>query len=186
MKKNAVTGAIIAIIAAVVTLVTPAVAQASPYCGIYWGSLAKDGTGQSLPGAGALTNVRAGQHDCYDRLVIDFNGPASGYHVEYVGGVPQQALGNDLVLRGGAFLNIVLRTTAYNIDTGAATYAPENRTELVNVQGWRTLQQVSFGGSFEGYTTVGVGVRARLPFRVFTLPGPDSASRLVIDVAHSW
>ena len=30
------------------------------------------------------------------------------------------------------------------------------------------------------------GVRARLPFRVFTLTGPDSGSRLVIDIAHTW
>jgi hypothetical protein len=186
MKKNVVTGAVVAIIVAVATLVTPAAAQASPYCGIYWGSAGKDSTAEPLPGVGAVINVRAGQHDCYDRLVIDFNGSASGYHVEYVAGVPKQALGDYLVLRGGAFLNIVLQTTAYDIDTGDATYDPQDRAELVNVQGWRTLQQVSFGGSFEGSTTVGAGVRARLPFRVFTLPGPDSRSRLVIDIAHRW
>ncbi|MDQ1596268.1 MAG: hypothetical protein QOH40_2824, partial [Arthrobacter pascens] len=40
--------------------------------------------------------------------------------------------------------------------------------------------------SFEGYTTLGLGVRARLPFKVFTLAGPGSGSRLVIDVAHHW
>jgi hypothetical protein len=33
---------------------------------------------------------------------------------------------------------------------------------------------------------LGLGVRARLPFRVFTLDGPGSMSRLVIDVAHHW
>jgi hypothetical protein len=41
-------------------------------------------------------------------------------------------------------------------------------------------------GSFEGLTTIGLGVRAKLPFRVFTLNGPDGHSRLVIDVAHRW
>jgi hypothetical protein len=45
---------------------------------------------------------------------------------------------------------------------------------------------VAWGGSFEGYTTIGVGVRARRPFRVFGLPGPDTGSRLVIDIAHRW
>jgi hypothetical protein len=41
-------------------------------------------------------------------------------------------------------------------------------------------------GSFEGQTTIGLGVRARLPFRVFTLDGPGNGSRIVIDVAHHW
>jgi hypothetical protein len=35
-------------------------------------------------------------------------------------------------------------------------------------------------------TKLGLGVRARLPFRVFTLAGPGSGTRLVIDVAHQW
>jgi hypothetical protein len=66
------------------------------------------------------------------------------------------------------------------------TYTPANRTELVNVSGYRTFRQVAWGGSFEGQTTIGLGVRARLPFRVFTLDGPGSGSRIVIDVAHRW
>ena len=36
------------------------------------------------------------------------------------------------------------------------------------------------------YTTLGVGVRARLPFRVTMLPGPGGHTRLVLDVAHRW
>ncbi len=43
-----------------------------------------------------------------------------------------------------------------------------------------------FGGSFEGYTTFAVGVRATLPFRVFILAGPGSHSRVVLDIAHRW
>jgi hypothetical protein len=45
---------------------------------------------------------------------------------------------------------------------------------------------VLFDGSFEGQTQLGIGVRARLPFRVFSLDGPGTGSRLVIDVAHQW
>jgi hypothetical protein len=51
----------------------------------------------------------------------------------------------------------------------------------VNVSGYRTFRQVAWAGSFEGQTNIGLGVRARLPFRVFTMPG-----RLVVDVAHLW
>jgi hypothetical protein len=64
---------------------------------------------------------------------------------------------------------------------GRPTYRYANARELVNVAGYRTFRQVAWAGSFEGYTTAGLGVRARLPFRVFTLPG-----RLVVDVAHRW
>jgi hypothetical protein len=56
----------------------------------------------------------------------------------------------------------------------------------VNVAGWRTFRQVSIDGQFEGFQTVGLGVRARLPFRVFVLAGPNIYSRMVIDVAHRW
>jgi hypothetical protein len=45
---------------------------------------------------------------------------------------------------------------------------------------------VVYAGSFEGYTTLGVGTRARLPFRVFALAGPGGDTRIVVDVAHRW
>ena len=52
--------------------------------------------------------------------------------------------------------------------------------------GYQTFRQVAYAGSFEGYTSIGLGVRAWLPSRVFTLDGPGSGSRLVVDVAHFW
>jgi hypothetical protein len=167
-----------------VALVTPAAAQAGSWCGIRWGSLDK---ASSTGGGSPLINVRAGRHQCYDRLVLDFRGPgSSAARVGYVPAVPYQARDGSLALRGGAFLNIVLLTTSYDINTGASTYTPANGNELVNVSGWQTFRQVADGGSFEGYTTIGLGVRARLPFRVFSLAGPGDHSRLVIDVAHHW
>ena len=54
--------------------------------------------------------------------------------------------------------------------------------------GYSTFRQVAWAGSFEGYTTLALGVRARLPFRVFVLPARPGPTRtaLVIDVAHRW
>jgi hypothetical protein len=52
--------------------------------------------------------------------------------------------------------------------------------------GFRTFRDVVYGGTYEGYSSIGLGVRARLPFRVFKLDGPGTGSRLVIDVAHQW
>lgn len=169
-------------VAAGLGLIVPTTAQAAPYCGITWGSAPKSVDGNPTPWW-PIVNVRGGQNTCYDRLVIDFRGRPSAYRVQYVPAVTQQGSGAVLPLRGGAFLQIDLQSATYDINTGAPTYRPANPKELVNVSGWTTFRQVASGGSFEGYTTIGLGVRARLPFRVFTLTDPG---RIVIDVAHHW
>ncbi|MCZ2404192.1 hypothetical protein IV498_13635 [Paenarthrobacter sp. Z7-10] len=155
-------------------LVAPSSASAAPYCGITWGSLAKASSGQT---SAPIVGVRAGQHPCYDRLVLDINGKHAGYDVRYVSHVYRQAKGDVVPLRGGAYLNITVH---------APSFIPANRTDIVPVNGYRTFRQVAFAGSFEHVTTIGLGVRARLPFRVFTLDGPGGMSRLVIDVGHLW
>lgn len=166
-------------------LIAPsASAHPRPFCGIYWGSLAKS-TGTT--GAdGDIRNVRTGRHACYDRLVVDIDGPdPGGYLVRYVDEVRTEGGGFLVPLRGGARLEIIVRAPAYD-DLGRSTYDPANPNELRNVTGYRTFRQVAYAGSFEGQTTIGLGVRARLPFRVFTLDGPGGWSRVVIDVAHLW
>ena len=164
-------------------LTSAASASAAPYCGIVWGSLTKSGNVETAPN---LTGVRAGRHDCYDRLVLDLRGGSSaGFHVSYVDAVYADASGALVPLRGGARLQIVVYASSYDVN-GQRTYTPANPRELANVTGYQTFRQVADAGSFEGQTTVGLGVRARLPFRAFVLAGPDGGSRLVVDVAHLW
>lgn len=177
--------AVAATVAAMAVVAPSASAQSAPYCGITWGSLDK---AAGTLATDTLLNVRAGQHGCYDRLVFDVSdtdGAPVGYTVGYVPSVTEDGSGYVVPLRGGAFLQIVLQVPSYDSD-GNPTYNPANPDELVNVGGWRTFRQIADAGSFEGYTTVGLGVRARLPFRVFTLDGPGGNSRVVIDVAHRW
>lgn len=164
-------------------LVTAPAADAHPYCGIRWGSLAKhlDGTDTY---ASHLVDVRAGQHRCFDRLVVDLDAGTTATWVRYVDRVRRPGSGTVVPLRGGARLQIVT-ARAYDED-GNPTYTPARPRHLVPVAGYRTFRQVAFAGSFEGETTLGLGVRARLPFRVFTLDGPGDGSRLVVDVAHRW
>ncbi len=73
-----------------------------------------------------------------------------------------------------------------NREAPTPTYAPHDRLHAVDVTGFRTFRQVAFLGTFEGQTEIVLGVRARLPFRVFFLSGPGAGSRVVIDVAHRW
>lgn len=172
--------------------VLPAVAGAAsdgPYCGISWGSRAK--ATPEMTGA-PLTGVRVGRHDCFDRLVVDVVGrPAAGYRVEYVN-PPYRAEGSGDArsVAGGAVLRVIVRAPAYD-DSGLSTVpwggsAVVMRPDQFQAGGFRTFRDLVWGGSFEGQSSFGLGLRARLPFRVIQLDGPAAGTRLVIDVAHQW
>ena len=156
--------------------------SANTVCPTTWGSGAKTAPSTAVS---PMTNVRGGQSTCYDRLVLDFRGKTTGYHVRYVNQVTMDGSGRIVPVRGGAKIQVTAFGPSYD-DNGNSTYNPANRRELVNVTGYRTFRQVAWAGSFEGNTDLGLGVRARLPFRVFYLDGPGNGSRLVIDVAHTW
>lgn len=163
-------------------LVAPAPASAAS-CAVTWGSLTT--SVDTLSGA-TLSGVRTGRHACYDRLVVDLGpGAAPGYRASYVSRITQDGSGNVVPTRGGAALQLVVHARAYD-DAGRATYQPRNPTEVAAVGDYQTFRQVVWGSSFEGDSTLGLGVRARLPFRVSTLPSAGGGSRLVVDVAHHW
>ena len=165
-----------------IALAVPAQAVA-PYCGITWGSTVEHGA-TTLPAPGAsLVAVRTGRHDCYDRLVLDVRGVGAltTWRAEYVPAVSEDPSDRPVALRGGAFLHISLGTSQ--------GFQPANPRELAAVSGFTTFRQVASAGSFEGVTSIGLGVRARLPFRVLTVSGiPASANgvRVTVDVAHRW
>jgi hypothetical protein len=174
---------------AIAATALPATAQAAPYCGLAWGSLPEVSTGAD--DTDMVVDVRSGRHACYDRLVVDLLGQDttfSSYNVRYVPVVREDGSGHAVPVRGAADLQVTLKAPAYDGD-GNATFDPANPREVVAVGGYSTFRQVASAGSYEGYTTLALGVRARLPFRVFTLPGvagSDFGPRLVIDVAHRW
>jgi hypothetical protein len=152
--------------AAGIAVAVPTYAGAASSCNVSWGSGAKAVQNNSH---GTLSAVRAGRHTCFDRLVLDDSTSGIGYRVSYVKAVHDQGRGAVVPLRGGAFLEVV--------DQSQVT----KRIAMPDVRGYTTFRQVGWGGSFEGYSTVGLGVRARLPFRAFR-----SGTHLVIDVAHRW
>lgn len=164
------------------TAVAAPVPSSAAYCGLVWGSLPESESGTSRA---TVTDVRAGRHACFDRLVIDVKGRIRGYDVRYVRAVYTEGQGRRVPLSGDADLRIIVKAPAYDSD-GDATYSPDSRTHAVDVAGFRTFKQVAFLGSFEGQSSFGLGTRARLPFRTFTLDRPGGGSRLVIDVAHRW
>jgi hypothetical protein len=155
---------ILLLTAALVGGSVPAEAATCPH--VNWGSLEK----VNLVQGGDITNVRAGQQPCYDRLVFDLAGPLAGYDVRYTNVVYDVAAGRPLNVPGGARLSVVVFANGFNSRTPS-------------VAGFPTFRSVVYGGTFEAVTVYGLGVRARLPFRVFTLTAPN---RLVLDVANHW
>ncbi|MER7458754.1 hypothetical protein [Micromonospora sp. NPDC126480] len=162
---------------------TKAATAGSAYCGITWGSLTKSaGSLSSAP----LVDVRTGRHDCYDRVVFEFAGTVNGYTVTYGETWTEgEGLALSPYTAGDELLRVSLQAPAYD-DEHVATVPYRVGEHTANVLRYRTLRDVVFAGSFEGYTTFAVGVRARLPFRVFVLSGPGAHSRIVLDVAHQW
>jgi hypothetical protein len=174
--------ALAASVGAAAVLPAPASAATRPYCGITWGSGPK--AAEAVGTSTTTTAVRSGRHACFDRLVVDGAGAA---RVRYVAQVRADGSGVVVPLRGGARLEIVT-TTGVDPATGDPTYLPARgrRADVVDVTGYRTFRQVAWAGDFEGQLTLGVGVRGRLPYRVFVLESPGRAPRVVVDVAHRW
>ncbi|MES4904399.1 MULTISPECIES: hypothetical protein [unclassified Streptomyces] len=153
-------------------------------CATTWGSGEKTAQDASYK---PLENIRAGQHECYDRLVFDIKGGTAagqtGYRVGYVDAMYQDGSGDPIAVRGGAILEIHVAAPSYDPEVGGETYPGRAGKPLpgVDIAGFRTFKDTRYGASFEGETQVGLGVRARLPFRVL-----QAGDRLIVDVAHSW
>jgi hypothetical protein len=152
-------------------------APAAAACSTHWGTNAKHG-GSSTPVRTPVLGVRAGKHGCFDRLVVDLrSGPKPPFSVKYVKNIVAQGSGRILKVRGHAKILIVVRGPA-------GRHFNANAVNLADVSGFKTFRQVRGAGSFEAVTSIGLGVRAKLPFRVFLLGSAKTAWRLVIDVAH--
>jgi hypothetical protein len=138
-----------------------------------------------------LYRVRVGRHDCFERVVMDLNGPDPvGYAVRYVPVVREDGSGNPRPVAGRAALELIVGAPALGTDNQGhqpGNVLAEPGADFFTagqLAGWRSLREVRYAGSFEGQTTIAVGVRERRPFRVFTvLDARDQVRRLVLDVA---
>jgi hypothetical protein len=157
--------------------------ESAPFCGITWGSGIKRSAPANSPES-PLDDIRVGEHECFDRMVVDLDGLAAGYRIQYVDEVHQVATGDVIPLRSGsgARLEIVLKLPADD-GMGNPTYdaVSPRRLPRVALGDFETFRVAKYGGSFEGRTIIALGVRARLPFQVTKLD-----NRIILDVAHRW
>ncbi len=152
-------------------------------CSTRWGTGAKGPRIVTLSRT-TLTGVRAGAHPCFDRIVVDLSSQLShrGFRVGYVRAVEQDGSGDVVSLRGQAKLRVVVGAPAHDAN-GRPTYVPRHPPELVRSSSLRAVKQVAWAGSFEGQTTIGVGVDRARSFRAFVLDSTTGPDRLVIDIA---
>jgi hypothetical protein len=174
------------------TTATPAASPgATDHCAEVqtWGSDPQGATPQ-IPDEFYL--VRAGRHDCFDRLVFDVNGTidgpsAVGYSVAYEADeVTADRSGEPVPTAGAAHLRVVLRAPA--LGYGTSGHFPDHQVgedylTAGQLRDWGSLREVTFAGTSEGQSTVAVGVASRLPFRVGSYER-DGYSHVYVDVAH--
>ncbi|MGO8957604.1 MAG: hypothetical protein ACLQFR_09580 [Streptosporangiaceae bacterium] len=178
MRKTAVavtTTALVSLSGAVVAVPAQAATSTARPCPANWG------TGPRHAGQMVQTNVRdvrAGRHLCFDRLVIDLGpGQKPGYRVRYVRVFVTQ--GSGMVVHASGHAKLLVTVLA-----PAASSFPANKRHLVRVAGFGEFRQIVGLGSFEGITSIGIGLRAKKPFRVLELTGSGHRVRLIIDVAR--
>ncbi len=129
-----------------------------------------EGTGSPV----TLTDVRVGQHDGYDRVVLDVaGGGTAGWDARYVDDPRHQGSGDPVEVDGDAVLVVDVTNIGLPDDTGATPYDGPERVRVGD-----TIVEVLVGGTFEGHTQVFVGVSGEHPFRVRDVDGS-----VVVDVA---
>jgi hypothetical protein len=147
------------------------------------------GTGPQLrtPSSSApVYLVSAGRQECSDRVVFHLNGPdPTGYSVRYVDLVREDGSGRPVPVAGAAALQVVINAPALGQDSHGyvGKVLAQPRADFYTpgqLAGWSSLREVRYAGSFEGQTTIAVGVRARVPFRVFTVLDSNGVYRSVV------
>lgn len=161
--------AVVALLVAGAGVLAPAPAHAVSGCPTGWGSQDRAILPDDVRNGGPVTGQRVGHHACYDRVVLDVDGPVT------------LAIAAYRQTSSGPVLEVRLRHDSMTSPVGYPPLpVPDRPTGLPTV---RALGATTQGRTF---TSAALRTRARLPYRVFALAGPGSSRRLVVDVAHRW
>jgi hypothetical protein len=155
---------------------TTAPTTTAPVCpGPAFGRAAVEST--TIPPAVALlTAVRVANHDCYDRVVFEFRGPAlPEWRVEASTPPFSGPSGEPVDVAGTAWLRVRFATADAHTEAGEATVgiAP------IDLRDAAALAQVQLIEDFEAVVVFVVGTDGPRPFRVLTFTDPP---RVAIDV----
>lgn len=144
--------------------------------GIAASTPAMSSAGQPVPAL--VTNIRAGSHQGFDRIVLDIAGPLPQVSHRFVDELIAEGSGDVVWLTGEQFALVTLNPAAAHDGRGDPTYLGPWKFRT-----WRldNVMAVAITGDIESYLSLGLGLRHQAPVTVFTV---DSPARVVIDVGH--
>lgn len=134
---------------------------------------------------GSIIGVEATAAGCFDSVtfLIEPTDAEPGYRVEYVPAVIQDGSGFEVPVAGTAALQVTVLSPAYDFEDGTATLIMDDPENVVDASGLDVIEQIAFGGSFEGQTVFGIGVSAELPFNVESGITDDGYQVVIVKVA---
>lgn len=142
-----------------------------------WSTL-KDSTDINLV-EGTVDMVRIGQHDCFDRIVVDVDTEDMvGFHAEYVPVVAHVGSGFPVEVAGEAVLQLV-------VDAPLAM-TPNGMPSFTTTPNWDVLREIRSAGSFEGITKLAIGVSSKVKFGVYHHTDADGKTHVVVDLIHPF
>lgn len=131
----------------------------------------------SEPAQLAVAGVRVGNHEGFDRVVVDLSGDGDpGWFVDYASTPVRGTIGRAMAVSGQAFLNI-------NIDgtVSPAVAGLEPQVAVVQPGSTGNIVDVVNAGVSEGRSQIVVGLRSEAAYSVQVLEDPK---RLVIDIVQ--
>ena len=133
-------------------------------------------TGPTDEPLGTLVDVRAAEHEGFDRIVFEFSGTPPNYRVEYVDEAIACGSGEPVEVEGAVFLQFRFTAAQAHDEQGQAT-VDFTQTSPQLPSGVFVVQTCDF----EDDVTWVLGLPGELDFRASPVDGPP---RLVVDVAH--
>lgn len=123
-----------------------------------------------------LVDVRAAEHEGYDRIVFEFEDALPGYRVEYVDQAIACGIGEAVDVEGNALLQVKMQPANAHNDLATPTFGSQEITP-----GLPSILEALQTCDFEADTTWVAGLAEEADFAVTTLTDPF---RLVVDIAH--
>lgn len=124
----------------------------------------------------AVTDIRVGSHEGFDRVVFDLTGEGDpGWFVEYTEHPTQQGSGHAVNYAGTIALDVNIDGVSYPHNLGIED------PQLGTVEGDGNITEVRSEGTFEGRSQFVIGLHEQLPYSVQILEDPQ---RVVVDIVQ--
>ena len=130
------------------------------------------------PAIASLTAVRTGQHDCYERVVFDFQDEnLPDYQIGFGAPPFSGPSGIPIPVAGTRFVRVRFGTT-YARYPGTGPY---DGPDGVDPAGFTVIEEIRLIEEFEAVVVWVIGIDAEHSFRVGTLTNP---TRIFVDIAR--